>query len=95
MKNELTEREQEIFDLNTLCLTRSEMCEKLFISKRTLHSHLTNIAAKLAIPERMNIQYYMVCLRLKQLQKKQKELENTLNKLKKQKKDPLQNGSME
>lgn len=77
----LSEREQQIFDLNTLCLTRSEMCERLNITKSTLHTHLNNIAIKLAIPEQMNIQYFMVCLKLRQLEKRQTELEGLLNEI--------------
>lgn len=49
MQNNLSKKEQQIFDLNTLGLTRQEMCEKLYITKKTLHTHLNNIAAKLGM----------------------------------------------
>lgn len=81
MQNNLSKKEQQIFDLNTLGLTRQEMCEKLYITKKTLHTHLNNIAAKLGMPEKVNIQYFMACIKLKQLQKRQMELEKLLNEI--------------
>lgn len=77
----LTKREQEIFDLNTLCLTRAEMCKRLNITISTLHTHFNNIAAKLAIPEQMSVQYYMVCLKLRELEKRKQELEGLINEI--------------
>lgn len=72
----LSTKEQQIFDLNTLCLSREELCKRLKITKATLNTHMNNIASKLVMPEQMNIQYFLACLKLKELQKRQSELES-------------------
>ena len=61
MMEELTLREKEIFELNIKCLSRNDICEQLCINKTTLNSHLKNMASKLGMPEKINIQYFLAC----------------------------------
>lgn len=76
--SKLSPRQKEIFELNSQCLSRFEICQKLSISGSTLRTHLIDIASKLTMPERMNIQYFMACIKINTLQKRQAELEKLL-----------------
>lgn len=89
----LSTKEKQIFDLNALCLNRAELCKRLKITKATLNTHFNNIASKLTMPENMNIQYFLACLKLKELQKRQSELEGLLNECNKRAESINQSGA--
>lgn len=89
----LSTKEQQIFDLNALCLSREELCKRLKITRATLNTHMNNIASKLVMPEQMNIQYFLACLKLKELQKRQSELERLLNECNKRAESINQSGA--
>jgi DNA-binding CsgD family transcriptional regulator len=48
----LTEREVEVLRLAAKGLTTAEVAERLYLSPRTVESHLQRIYAKLAVPSR-------------------------------------------
>jgi DNA-binding CsgD family transcriptional regulator len=51
----LTEREREVCGLVALALTNRQIAERLFLSERTVESHVRNILAKLGLANRTEI----------------------------------------
>jgi DNA-binding NarL/FixJ family response regulator len=48
----LTPREREVLDVLATGATNRAMAERLFISEKTVSVHVTNILAKLGVPNR-------------------------------------------
>ncbi|HGD4990462.1 TPA: response regulator transcription factor [Streptococcus agalactiae] len=53
----LTSREIEILEFVRNGLTIDEICEKVFVSKRTISNHLSNIFSKLGVTNRQEAIY--------------------------------------
>jgi DNA-binding CsgD family transcriptional regulator len=51
----LTAREREIADLVADRLTNPQIAEKLFLSKKTVESHIRNLFVKLGVSSRVDI----------------------------------------
>jgi DNA-binding NarL/FixJ family response regulator len=51
----LTEREQDVAELVAHGYTNAQIAARLFISNRTVATHLTHIRAKLGLPSRIHI----------------------------------------
>lgn len=51
----LTQREREIADLITDRLTNPEIAAKLFLSKKTIESHIRNVFVKLGVSSRVEV----------------------------------------
>lgn len=79
MLTALTDKEKLIFELNAQGMYRKDICAKLNIKRATLQTYFNDMAVKLGMPEQMNIQYFLACLKIKKLKKRQKELESLLN----------------
>ena len=52
MKNILTKREKEIFDLLILNYTTNQIAKVLSISEKTVRNHISNVIQKLNIKDR-------------------------------------------
>ncbi len=52
MKNILTKREKEVFDLLILNYTTLEIARKLIISEKTVRNHISNVIQKLGVSSR-------------------------------------------
>ncbi len=52
MKNILTKREKEVFDLLILNYTTDEIASKLIISEKTVRNHISNVIQKLGVSSR-------------------------------------------
>ncbi len=52
MKNILTKREKEVFDLLILNYTTEEIASKLIISEKTVRNHISNVIQKLGVSSR-------------------------------------------
>ena len=52
MKNILTKREKEVFDLLILNYTTLEIASKLIISEKTVRNHISNVIQKLGVSSR-------------------------------------------
>jgi len=57
-KNSLTEREQEVLDLIADGLNNREIGERLFISEKTVKTHVSNILGKLSLADRTQAAIY-------------------------------------
>ena len=57
---ELTEREAEVLRLVAHGLTNEQVAEQLFISPRTVNSHLTSIYAKIGVSSRSGATRYAI-----------------------------------
>jgi len=57
-KDSLTEREQEVLDLIANGLNNREIGEKLFISEKTVKTHVSNILGKLGLADRTQAAIY-------------------------------------
>ena len=51
----LTRREQEVADLVVAGLTNPEIASRLFVSQKTVETHMTNIFRKLGVSSRREI----------------------------------------
>jgi non-specific serine/threonine protein kinase len=51
----LTDREEHVADLVARGYTNAQIAARLFISQRTVDTHLTHIRTKLGVPSRMHI----------------------------------------
>lgn len=49
MKNILTNREKEVFDLLVLNNSTKEIAKKLLISEKTVRNHISNVIQKLGV----------------------------------------------
>lgn len=89
--DELTPRQQQIYELNATCIARADMASALCVTPSTLRAHLIDIANKLAMPEKMNIQYFLMHrYAMEKLRKANEELAKVtaeLEKLRKEKEE--------
>ncbi|HYB01072.1 MAG TPA: LuxR C-terminal-related transcriptional regulator [Ktedonobacteraceae bacterium] len=60
LSNELTEREAEVLRLVARGLTNEQVAEQLFISPRTVNSHLTSVYAKIGVSSRSGATRYAI-----------------------------------
>lgn len=52
MKNILTKREKEIFELLVLNYTTAQISEKLCVTDKTIRNHISNVIGKLGVNSR-------------------------------------------
>ncbi len=55
LKNKLSRREMEIAQAVCECLSNKQIGNKLFISEKTVKSHISNILAKMGMKDRMQL----------------------------------------
>ena len=55
LKNKLSRREMDIAQAVCECLSNKQIGEKLFISEKTVKSHISNILAKMGMKDRMQL----------------------------------------
>jgi DNA-binding NarL/FixJ family response regulator len=55
----VTSREMDVLHLVALGLTNAEIAERLFLSRRTVETHVANLLAKTGAPSRAGLAPYL------------------------------------
>lgn len=64
MKNILTKREQEIFELLVENKTTAQIAKQLFVSEKTIRNHISNVIGKLGVNSRTQALVELIKLKL-------------------------------